>query len=329
MKFLVGVQFKQTGRIYDFDVSELKLDVGNKVVVETERGIGMGKVVKKPREVADENLPESLKRVIRIAGRSDIERQKKNCGRERQAFELCKKRIKERELDMKLVHVDFYYDASKAIFFFTAEQRVDFRDLVKDMAQSLHTRIEMRQVGVRDETKLIGGMGCCGLTLCCSTFLREFSPVNVKMAKEQNLAMNPAKVSGICGRLMCCLAFEFEIYQELGKGLPKKGKRVMTSQGQGKVTDVDVLKRQVSIELESGGNVILPAEKVKKYQPTKQELEGTRKGNSRDREQGKNRGREQEKDSDRGQRKGRDRNRGRDRRPERFKPDKKGGGGEK
>lgn len=271
MKTLVGIQFKRAGRIYDFDTGGLNFEIGNRVVVETERGLGLGVIVVPPREVEDEDLPNDLKRVIRKANVSDIERQIKNCDRERRAMELCRKFISEQGLDMKLVNVDFFYDASKAVFHFVAAQRVDFRELVKELAQALHTRIEMKQVGVRDETKLVGGLGCCGLQLCCNSFLREFTPVNVKMAKEQNLAMNPTKISGVCGRLMCCLAYEFEVYQEAGKDIPKKGKRVMTHLGPGKVSDVNILKKTLSVELETGTTITVDSDKISRMPPEKQE----------------------------------------------------------
>lgn len=262
MKTLVGVQFKRASRIYDFDAGTMIFVQGDKVVVETERGLGLGLVLKSPREVPDEEIPKDLKRVIRKANNSDIERHMKNCEREKRAMELCKRCIKERGLDMKLVNVDFFYDASKAVFHFVAAQRVDFRELVKDLAQALHTRIEMKQVGVRDETKLIGGIGCCGMALCCSTFLRDFTPVNVKMAKEQNLAMNPTKISGVCGRLMCCLGYEAAIYHEMGRETQRKGKRIQTTLGPGKIVDVNALKRLVMVELESGSTVNIEPEKI-------------------------------------------------------------------
>ena len=271
MKTLVGVQFKCAGRIYDFDAADAEFKIGEKVVVETERGLGLGAVVAVPRQVPDEEIPSDLKRIVRRASASDIERQTKNCERERRAMEMCKRFIADRGLDMKLVNVDFFYDASKAVFHFVAAQRVDFRELVKDLAQALHTRIEMKQVGVRDEAKLIGGIGCCGLMLCCSTYLREFSPVNVKMAKEQNLAMNPTKISGVCGRLMCCLSYECTIYQEAGREIQKKGKKVMTDRGPGRVTDVNVLKGLVTVELESGGSATFSADKVNRLGPEKPE----------------------------------------------------------
>lgn len=263
MKKIVGVQFKRAGKIYDFDAEGFELTLGSKVVVETERGVGLGVVVVPSREVSEEKVPLDLKKVIRLANFADIDRYIANCEREKKALQICKKLIEELKLDMKLVNVEYFYDASKAVFHFVAAQRVDFRELVKQLAQTLHTRIEMKQVGVRDETKLLGGIGCCGRELCCSSFLREFTSVNVKMAKDQNLAMNPTKISGVCGRLMCCLAFEHESYVELLKSLPKKGKRVLTPNGIGKVTEINIIKKIVYVELEDGSTFSFTADKLK------------------------------------------------------------------
>lgn len=275
MKRIVGVQFKRAGKIYDFDSEGFDLTLGSKVVVETERGLGLGVVVLPPREIPDEEAPQDLKKVIRIANNADIERYIANCERERKATQICKKLIEDLKLDMKLVNVDYFYDASKAVFHFVAAQRVDFRELVKQLAQTLHTRIEMKQVGVRDETKLVGGVGCCGRELCCSSFLREFAPVNVKMAKDQNLAMNPTKISGVCGRLMCCLAFEHQTYVELLSDLPKKGKKVVTPNGIGKVTEMNILKKMVYVELEDGSTASFPADKLKPFNENQNDISVT------------------------------------------------------
>lgn len=275
MKRIVGVQFKRAGKIYDFDSEGFDLTLGSKVVVETERGLGLGVVVVPPREIPDEEAPQDLKKVIRIANNADIERYIANCERERKATQICKKLIEDLKLDMKLVNVDYFYDASKAVFHFVAAQRVDFRELVKQLAQTLHTRIEMKQVGVRDETKLVGGVGCCGRELCCSSFLREFTPVNVKMAKDQNLAMNPTKISGVCGRLMCCLAFEHQTYVELISDLPKKGKKVVTPSGIGKVTEMNILKKIVYVELEDGSTTSFPADKLKPFNENQNDISVT------------------------------------------------------
>jgi len=263
MKRLTGVQFKRAGRVYYFDCAGMdEIKAGAEVIVETELGLGLGKVVFSPKDVEDSEAPPDLKRVVRFADKSDFERERKNRDREDAAFDLCSKLIKQKNLEMKLVNVEYFYDASKAIFFFSAEHRVDFRDLVRDLARSLHTRIEMKQIGVRDETKMMGGLGCCGQPVCCAAFLREFQPVSVKMAKEQNLAMNPTKISGLCGRLMCCLAYEHETYEELSKDIPKKGRTIDTPEGPAKVIDVNVIKKLVTLSLESGGTITMPAEKL-------------------------------------------------------------------
>jgi len=263
MKRLVGIQFKQASRVYFFECGESpELVAGTEVVVETEFGLGLGKVACTPKDVEDKDAPPKLKRIVRLADESDIERLRKNKERQKHAFDLCVKLIKQKKLDMKLVGVEYLYDASKAIFFFSAEQRVDFRDLVRDLARSLHTRIEMKQIGVRDESKFVGGIGCCGRQICCSTFLREFHTVSVKMAKEQNLAMNPSKISGLCGRLMCCLAFEHPFYEEACKKMPKKGKTIDTPDGPARIVDINVIKKLVTISTESGGTITVPLDKL-------------------------------------------------------------------
>ncbi len=263
MKTIVGIQFKNASKIYYFDCEELKdLDKGSQVIVETELGLGLGSVVEPPRQADEKEIPGELKRVIRQVDDSDLERRKKNREREKHAFDMCWKLINEKKLQMKLVNVEYFYDASKAIFYFTAEHRVDFRELVRDLARTLHTRIEMKQIGVRDETKMMGGIGCCGQPVCCATFLREFQPVSVKMAKEQNLAMNPGKISGLCGRLMCCLSYECDVYEEMGRDMPKRGKTIETPDGTAKVVDVNVLKREVTVATEEGGMNTLPIENI-------------------------------------------------------------------
>jgi len=276
MKIITGVQFKRASRIYIFECADMEgLKGGDHVIVETEFGLGLGKIVSEPREVEDDMAPADLKRVVRIADDSDFERLDKNRDRGNYAFDLCNKLIHQKKLDMKLVQVEYFFDASKAIFYFSAEHRVDFRELVRDLARSLHTRIEMKQIGVRDETKLTGGLGCCGQIVCCSTFLREFHPVSVKMAKEQNLAMNPTKISGLCGRLMCCLAYEHKLYEEIGKTMPKKGKTIETPDGPARVIDVNILRKLVTIGTESGATVTVPMDKLFKpaqvRQPVRQQ----------------------------------------------------------
>lgn len=253
MKSLVSIQFKSACKLYDFDSCGLLYGEGDSVVAETERGLAIGTVVLPNHDVEDKDCHKDLKRIVRKTNISDIDRAEQNLEREKVAWEYCRQRIRDRDLAMKLISVEYYFDASKAMFFFTAEQRVDFRELVKDLAQRLHTRIEMRQMGIRDVAKTVGGLGPCGLAICCSQFLREFAPVSVKMVKDQCLSMNPAKVSGSCGRLMCCLAYEHETYAELLKGIPKRGKRVVTEQGIGKVIDVNAMKSEVTVRLDVDG----------------------------------------------------------------------------
>ncbi len=210
---IVGVRFKKACKVYDFDSNGLDLAPGDTVIVEVERGLGMGSVVYRPKEVDPSGLTRQLKKVVRKADAVDMERNGFNAEREQEAFRICREKITQYRLPMKLIRVEYLFDSSKAIFYFTSETRVDFRELVKDLASGFHTRIEMRQIGVRDEAKMIGGLGPCGRELCCSGFLSDFEPVTIKMAKEQNLALNPVKISGICGRLMCCLSYEHEMYK--------------------------------------------------------------------------------------------------------------------
>jgi cell fate regulator YaaT (PSP1 superfamily) len=213
MKNIVGVRFKKASKVYDFDCGGLDLKPGVIVIVEVEKGLGMGTVVSGPREPNPTAKSRELKKVIREAGTVDMERRGFNSEREDEAFWICREKIEKFKLPMKLVRVEYLFDSSKAIFYFTSDTRVDFRELVKNLASEFHTRIEMRQIGVRDEAKMIGGIGPCGRMLCCSAFLSDFEPVTIKMAKEQNLALNPVKISGICGRLMCCLSFEYYSYK--------------------------------------------------------------------------------------------------------------------
>ena len=247
MARIVRIQFSTAGKLYDFSVGRATLKPGDRVIVETERGKSIGQVVAGPLEIDDAALPEGMKQVQRLAEPSDLATQAANTAKEKEAHKFCLNRIKEREMDMKLVKVEYLFDGSKAIFYFTADGRVDFRELVKDLAHAFHTRIEMRQIGVRDESKMVGGIGICGRELCCSSYLREFEPVSVKMAKEQSLALNPSKISGQCGRLLCCLSYEFETYCSLRKGLPKCGKRVQCGCVDGEVVKVNVLAGTVTV----------------------------------------------------------------------------------
>jgi len=244
---IVRIQFTTAGKLYDFAVGRNTLKPGDRVIVETDRGKSVGQVVAGPLELGDAALPEGIKQIQRLAEPSDLATVAANTLKEKEAHRFCLNRIKERSMDMKLVKVEYLFDGSKAIFYFTADGRVDFRELVKDLAHTFHTRIEMRQIGVRDESKLVGGIGICGRELCCSSYLREFEPVSVKMAKEQNLALNPSKISGQCGRLLCCLSYEFDTYCSLRKELPKCGKRVQCGCVDGEVVKVNVLAGTVTV----------------------------------------------------------------------------------
>lgn len=220
---VVGVRFRTAGKIYFFDPKEFQVRSGDHVIVETARGIEFGSVVSERRQVKEKCIGDELKPVLRIATKEDEERAEKNREKEKEAYQICLEKIKEHNLDMKLVSTEYTFDNNKVLFYFTADGRVDFRELVKDLAAVFRTRIELRQIGVRDEAKMLGGMGICGRKLCCNTFLSEFAPVSIKMAKEQNLSLNPTKISGVCGRLMCCLKNEQETYEYLNSKLPNIG----------------------------------------------------------------------------------------------------------
>jgi cell fate regulator YaaT (PSP1 superfamily) len=241
--------------MYDFCAGTLDLKAGDRVVVETERGISLGTVVTSPKEHDETSFSHPLAQVQRLLGPDDEKTLLHHGRREKEAYDFCLRRIKERTMDMKLVRVEYLFDGSKAIFYFTADGRVDFRELVKDLAHTFHTRIEMRQIGVRDEAKMVGGLGICGRELCCSSFLREFQPVSVKMAKEQNLALNPSKISGQCGRLLCCLDYEYETYCDLRKNFPKCGKRARTVEHSGTVEKMNLLTGELILRLEDGKQV--------------------------------------------------------------------------
>ena len=246
MAKVVGVRFRNVGKIYYFDPKEYEIRLYDHVIVETARGMEYGKVVMPPKEIPDEEVVHPLKEVLRMATKEDDEREKANRQQEREAYKVCQQKIREHNLDMKLIDAEYTFDNNKVLFYFTADGRIDFRDLVKDLAGIFKTRIELRQVGVRDETKLLGGMGVCGRPLCCHTFLTEFAPVSIKMAKEQNLSLNPTKISGSCGRLMCCLKNESDMYAELSKNLPGKGDQMTTPDGRhGEVQSVDILRQRV------------------------------------------------------------------------------------
>lgn len=249
---LVSVSFHCAGKIFDFDAQDLQLSSGDKVIVETERGRALGTVVNSPRDTSPAEAPPKLKSVLRLANETDLAMAASNDEKEKEAVAYCRTRIRQRGLEMKLVRAEYLFDGSKVLFYFTAEGRIDFRDLVRDLAQQLRTRIEMRQIGVRDEAKLVGGLGVCGRELCCSSYLRDFAPVSVKMAKAQGLALNPTKISGQCGRLLCCLAYEYENYNEMRKKLPKLGKKVTLTTGQAEVISLDILQQSVTLSCPGG-----------------------------------------------------------------------------
>lgn len=245
---VVGIRFRNAGKIYYFGPGKLQLKAGMHAIVETARGVEMGTVMTDPREVSEESVVQPLKPVIRIATEQDEKQAEKNRQKEKEAFKICLEKIAKHKLDMKLVEAEYTFDNNKLLFYFTADGRIDFRELVKDLAAVFRTRIELRQIGVRDETKIRGGIGICGRELCCHTYLSEFAPVSIKMAKEQNLSLNPTKISGVCGRLMCCLTNEEETYEELNNNLPSVGESVTTPEGlKGEVQSLSVLRQLVRV----------------------------------------------------------------------------------
>ncbi len=252
MATVVCVRFKNTGKVYYFSPAQVWPEPGDMVIVETVRGTEIGEAVTGAREISDDSIVGELKPVVRKATQEDIDTAAKNEKREKEAFPICEKKIREHNLDMHLVNVECTFDGSKIIFYFTSEGRVDFRDLVKDLAGVFHTRIELRQIGVRDEARFLGGLGICGRKICCGAFLTDFTPVSIKMAKEQNLSLNPTKISGQCGRLMCCLKYEEDTYEEILKKLPQVGKEIVTPDGIGMVTGISVIKEKVSVRVHNG-----------------------------------------------------------------------------
>lgn len=248
MAEIIGVRFKSVGKVYYFSPSGLDIDEGDKVIVETSRGVECGDVVLSKREISDGELTNPLKPVIRVATEKDLKTIENNKLREQEAFKICEQKIAKHNLKMNLIDVECTFDNNKLLFYFTAESRVDFRELVKDLAAVFRTRIELRQIGVRDEAKMLGGLGICGQPFCCSRFLGEFQPVSIKMAKEQGLSLNPTKISGTCGRLMCCLKYEQDSYEELLRTTPKTGAIVKTPDGKGVVEDVNLLTGKLRVK---------------------------------------------------------------------------------
>ncbi len=260
---IVGVRFRNAGKIYYFDPDDMEMETGTQVIVETARGVEFGVVMIPPKEVEDEKVPQPLKPVIRIATDEDEKQQQKNKEKQEGAYKICLEKIEKHGLEMKLVQAEYTFDNNKLLFYFTADGRIDFRELVKDLASVFRTRIELRQIGVRDETKILGGMGICGRELCCSSFLSEFVPVSIKMAKEQNLSLNPTKISGVCGRLMCCLKNEQETYEYLNSTLPEINEYVTTNDGlRGEVQSVSVLRQLIKVKVDVNGEKELREYKV-------------------------------------------------------------------
>ena len=250
MAEVIGVRFKNTGKVYYFDPNGVTLDKGDRAIVETARGVECGEVAMENRDVPEDSIVQPLRKVVRKATKEDLQKVEENHKKEKSAFKACERRIAARGLEMKLVDVEYTFDNSKILFYFTADGRVDFRELVKDLAGMFRTRIELRQIGVRDEAKMLGGIGICGRPFCCGSFLGGFTPVSIKMAKEQGLSLNPVKISGSCGRLMCCLKYEQEAYQGLRRNTAEVGAVVATPEGKGVVTEQNLLTRKLTVRLD-------------------------------------------------------------------------------
>ena len=250
MAEVIGVRFKEVGKVYYFDPNGIQMKKGDMAIVETARGVECGEVAMENREIEDKDIVHPLKKMIRKAPQGDLKKVEENRKKERHAFEICEKKILDHKLEMKLVDVEYTFDNNKILFYFTADGRVDFRELVKDLASVFRTRIELRQIGVRDEAKMMGGLGICGRPFCCTSFLGEFQPVSIKMAKEQGLSLNPVKISGTCGRLMCCLKYEQAAYSDLLRTTPKNGAVVNTPEGRGVVVDVNLLTGMLKVRMD-------------------------------------------------------------------------------
>lgn len=294
MTTVIGVRFRTAGKIYYFDPAGMQIKRGTMVIVETARGIEYGFVVLGNRQVEESKVVLPLKPVIRMATQEDEAVEKRNREKEKEAFRICKEKIKKHNLEMKLIDAEYTFDNNKVLFYFTADGRIDFRELVKDLASVFRTRIELRQVGVRDETKIMGGIGICGRTLCCHSFLSEFIPVSIKMAKEQNLSLNPSKISGVCGRLMCCLKNEEETYEMLNSKLPSTGDYVTTSDGlKGEVHSVNVLRQMVKVVV----TVDKDEKEIREYRADQLKFKPRKKKGSKGKDKEKDREKERDKDS--------------------------------
>jgi len=274
---VVGVRFKDKGKVYSFDATGVVLKEGDNAIVDTESGPAMGSVATGIRPLSRDKLPRTLRKVVRKATDEDMKVHEENAAMEREALAFCTERIRERNLSMRLVDVESLFDKSKLVFYFTAESRVDFRELVKDLVRKYKTRIELRQIWVRSEARIYGGIGMCGRELCCASFLNTFAPVSIKMAKEQNMLLNPEKISGLCGRLMCCLAFEHEQYTRAKKNMPKNGKMVTIPEGTGKVVRQNILERMVVVDLGDGKEVEVPADEIRREEKGQRPSTGNRK----------------------------------------------------
>ncbi|MDY0042013.1 MAG: stage 0 sporulation family protein [Desulforhabdus sp.] len=255
MDKVVGVRFRKGGKVYHFDPGELNIKKGDFVIVSTEQGVGFGEIAGGPVPRDSRVHPAEIKKIERLAGNDEIKKNCENLELEKEAKAFCLERIAAHNLAMNLVDVEYFYDRSKIIFFFTADGRVDFRELLKDLVRRLKSRVELRQIGIRNQAKMVGGLGSCGRPLCCSTFLKNFHAVSIKMAKEQNLSLNPSKISGACGRLMCCLQYEYDVYKMLKKDMPKIGKKFETPEGCGKVIRQNIMERTITVLLEGGREI--------------------------------------------------------------------------
>lgn len=265
MQKVVGVTFKKAGKIYYFDPGDLEIKNGEYIIVETARGVEYAEVVVAEKELTEDEIVSPLKSVIRKATLKDKEKHEKNLELEEKAYDICFKKIDKHGLEMKLIDVEYTFDHNKILFYFTADGRIDFRELVKDLASVFKTRIELRQIGVRDEAKMLGGLGPCGLPVCCATFLRDFQPISIKMAKKQNLSLNPSKISGLCGRLMCCLQYESKTYKDLKRMMPNLGTNIELEVGSGKVVDRNLVKHTVEVDIGNEENIEVNVEELEEY----------------------------------------------------------------